>query len=84
MCIICVMFCMCTYVLMETDKQLVELIHFKALNALSAHQQNALRYQSVTLFLRGRSTPYKWPLYCSNTGPIYYFVLYYRVNQPTH
>ncbi|XP_042255268.1 minichromosome maintenance domain-containing protein 2 isoform X1 [Thunnus maccoyii] len=34
------------------DKQLVELIHVKALNVLSAHQQSALRYQSVTLFLR--------------------------------
>ncbi|KAM7390527.1 hypothetical protein PAMA_008607 [Pampus argenteus] len=34
------------------DKQLVELIDVKALNVLSAHQQNALRYQSVTLFLR--------------------------------
>nr|XP_040023274.1 minichromosome maintenance domain-containing protein 2 [Gasterosteus aculeatus aculeatus]XP_040023275.1 minichromosome maintenance domain-containing protein 2 [Gasterosteus aculeatus aculeatus]XP_040023276.1 minichromosome maintenance domain-containing protein 2 [Gasterosteus aculeatus aculeatus] len=34
------------------DKQLVELIHLKALDALSAHQQSPLRYQSVTLFLR--------------------------------
>ncbi|XP_075937028.1 minichromosome maintenance domain-containing protein 2 [Anarhichas minor] len=34
------------------DKQLVELIHIKALDALSAHQQSSLRYQSVTLFLR--------------------------------
>ena len=39
-----------------TDKQLVELIHVKALDALSVHQQSSLRYQSVTLFLRGRST----------------------------
>ncbi|XP_054478733.1 minichromosome maintenance domain-containing protein 2 [Anoplopoma fimbria] len=34
------------------DKQLVELIHIKALDALRAHQQSSLRYQSVTLFLR--------------------------------
>ncbi|KAG8009444.1 MCM domain-containing protein 2 [Nibea albiflora] len=34
------------------DKQLVELIHVKALDGLSAHQQSSLRYQSVTLFLR--------------------------------
>ncbi|XP_029313793.1 minichromosome maintenance domain-containing protein 2 isoform X2 [Cottoperca gobio] len=34
------------------DKQLVELIHVKALDVLSAHQQSSLRYQSVTLFLR--------------------------------
>ncbi|XP_037311997.2 minichromosome maintenance domain-containing protein 2 [Pungitius pungitius] len=34
------------------DKQLVELIHVKALDALSAHQQSSLRYQSATLFLR--------------------------------
>ncbi|XP_057680511.1 minichromosome maintenance domain-containing protein 2 [Corythoichthys intestinalis] len=34
------------------DKQLVELIHGDALNALRSHQQNSLRYQSVTLFLR--------------------------------
>ncbi|XP_078136446.1 minichromosome maintenance domain-containing protein 2 [Sander vitreus] len=34
------------------DKQLVELIHVKALGVLSAHQQSSLRYQSVTLFLR--------------------------------
>uniref|UniRef100_A0A3Q3W6V7 Minichromosome maintenance domain-containing protein 2 n=1 Tax=Mola mola TaxID=94237 RepID=A0A3Q3W6V7_MOLML len=33
-------------------KQLAELIHVKALDALVAHQQNSLRYQSVTLFLR--------------------------------
>ncbi|XP_076017229.1 minichromosome maintenance domain-containing protein 2 [Genypterus blacodes] len=34
------------------DKQLVEMIHIKALDALSAYQQNSLRYQFVTLFLR--------------------------------
>ncbi|XP_061569387.1 minichromosome maintenance domain-containing protein 2 [Cololabis saira] len=34
------------------DKQLVELIHVKALDALRGHQQSSLRYQSVTLFLR--------------------------------
>nr|XP_046227270.1 minichromosome maintenance domain-containing protein 2 isoform X3 [Scatophagus argus] len=34
------------------DKQLVELIHIKALDGVSAHQQSSLRYQSVTLFLR--------------------------------
>ncbi|XP_051267366.1 minichromosome maintenance domain-containing protein 2 isoform X1 [Dicentrarchus labrax] len=34
------------------DKQLVELIHVRALDGLSTHQQNSLRYQSVTLFLR--------------------------------
>ncbi|XP_060921111.1 minichromosome maintenance domain-containing protein 2 [Labrus mixtus] len=34
------------------DKQLVELIHVKALDALSALQRGAFRYQSVTLFLR--------------------------------
>ncbi|KAK2859450.1 hypothetical protein Q5P01_004070 [Channa striata] len=34
------------------DKQLVELIHVKALDALTAHQQSSLRYQSVTVFLR--------------------------------
>lgn len=39
----------------STDKQLVELAHAKALDALKTHQQSALRYQSVTLFLRGRS-----------------------------
>uniref|UniRef100_A0A3Q3FLH5 Minichromosome maintenance domain containing 2 n=1 Tax=Labrus bergylta TaxID=56723 RepID=A0A3Q3FLH5_9LABR len=33
-------------------KQLVELIHVKALDALSALQRGAFRYQSVTLFLR--------------------------------
>lgn len=41
----------------SADKQLVELVHVKALDALKAQQQSALRYQSVTLFLRGRSTP---------------------------
>ncbi|CAG00661.1 unnamed protein product, partial [Tetraodon nigroviridis] len=34
------------------DKQLVELVHVKALDALKAQQQSSLRYQSVTLFLR--------------------------------
>ncbi|XP_074549968.1 minichromosome maintenance domain-containing protein 2 [Halichoeres trimaculatus] len=34
------------------DKQLVELIHVKALDALSASKQGSFRYQSVTLFLR--------------------------------
>ncbi|XP_034998862.2 minichromosome maintenance domain-containing protein 2 [Hippoglossus stenolepis] len=34
------------------DKQLVELIHVKALDVLNGHQQSSLRYQSVTLFLR--------------------------------
>ncbi|KAM9839693.1 minichromosome maintenance domain-containing protein 2 [Aulostomus maculatus] len=34
------------------DKQLVELIHIGALDALRACQQSSLRYQSVTLFLR--------------------------------
>ncbi|XP_056220463.1 minichromosome maintenance domain-containing protein 2 [Seriola aureovittata] len=34
------------------DKQLVELIHVKALDVLNAHQQSKHRYQSVTLFLR--------------------------------
>ncbi|XP_034562113.1 minichromosome maintenance domain-containing protein 2 isoform X2 [Notolabrus celidotus] len=34
------------------DKQLVELIHVKALDALGASQQGSFRYQSVTLFLR--------------------------------
>lgn len=48
--------CVCECFFLETDKQLVELIHVKALGVLSAHQQSSLRYQSVTLFLRGRST----------------------------
>ncbi|XP_029698359.1 minichromosome maintenance domain-containing protein 2 isoform X2 [Takifugu rubripes] len=34
------------------DKQLVELVHVKALDALKGQKQSALRYQSVTLFLR--------------------------------
>lgn len=42
----------------STDKQLVELVHVKALDALKGQKQSALRYQSVTLFLRGRSTSY--------------------------
>uniref|UniRef100_A0A3Q1FH37 Minichromosome maintenance domain-containing protein 2 n=1 Tax=Acanthochromis polyacanthus TaxID=80966 RepID=A0A3Q1FH37_9TELE len=33
-------------------KQLVELIHVKALDVLRGYQQSSLRYQSVTLFLR--------------------------------
>lgn len=59
---------------MFADKQLVELIHVKALDGLSAYQQSSLRYQSVTLFLRGRSTSSLqnvWALYRSNTGPLY-------------
>lgn len=39
---------------METDKQLVELIDVKALDVLNGQQQNSFKYQSVTLFLRGR------------------------------
>lgn len=42
----------------STDKQLVEFVHVKALDSLKAQQQSSLRYQSVTLFLRGRSTSY--------------------------
>lgn len=38
---------------MGTDKQLVELIHVKALQVLRCCQPSALRYQSITLFLRG-------------------------------
>lgn len=38
------------------DKQLVELIHVKALDVLRGHEQSSMRYQSVTLFLRGMST----------------------------
>uniref|UniRef100_A0A8C6WPJ8 Minichromosome maintenance domain containing 2 n=1 Tax=Neogobius melanostomus TaxID=47308 RepID=A0A8C6WPJ8_9GOBI len=34
------------------DKQLVELVPYKALNLLRGNQQPSLRYQSVTLFLR--------------------------------
>ncbi|XP_028972061.2 minichromosome maintenance domain-containing protein 2 isoform X2 [Esox lucius] len=34
------------------DKQLVELIHIRALDALKAHTPTALRYQSVPMFLR--------------------------------
>ncbi|XP_005912247.1 minichromosome maintenance domain-containing protein 2 [Haplochromis burtoni] len=34
------------------DKQLVELIHVKALDVLRGHEQSSMRYQSVTLFLR--------------------------------
>lgn len=36
-----------------TDKQLVELIHVDALDVLGVHPPSSLRYQSVTLFLRG-------------------------------
>lgn len=39
--------------LWQPDKQLVELIHVKALDVLRGHQQDSMRYQSVTLFLRG-------------------------------
>lgn len=42
----------------SADKQLVELVHVEALDALKGQKQSALRYQSVTLFLRGRSTSY--------------------------
>lgn len=45
--------CEYTCVLFGTDKQLVELIHAKALEALKGNQQSPLRYQSVTVFLRG-------------------------------
>lgn len=38
---------------MGTDKQLVELIHVKALEVLRPGQPCAHRYQSITLFLRG-------------------------------
>lgn len=38
---------------MGTDKQLVELIHVKALEVLRPSQPSAHRYQSITLFLRG-------------------------------
>ena len=64
-------------VFVETDKQLVELIHVKALNILSAHQQSALRYQSVTLFLRGRSTPYITPTQDQSisVSPITYLII---------
>ncbi|XP_076869483.1 minichromosome maintenance domain-containing protein 2 isoform X1 [Brachyhypopomus gauderio] len=34
------------------DKQLVELVHVKALDVLRGHDPSYLRYQSVTLFLR--------------------------------
>lgn len=42
----------------STDKQLAEFVHVKALDALKAPQKCSLRYQSATLFLRGRSTSY--------------------------
>lgn len=73
-CVHCYDLFVCKYVFLETDKQLVELIHVKALDALSAHQQSSLRYQSVTLFLRGRFTSDMLQsvcLYCSNTGSLY-------------
>lgn len=38
---------------MGTDKQLVELIHVKALEVLRPSRPSAHRYQSITLFLRG-------------------------------
>lgn len=41
------------HVSMGTDKQLVELIHVKALEVLRSSEPSALRYQSITLFLRG-------------------------------
>ncbi|XP_058231879.1 minichromosome maintenance domain-containing protein 2 [Hemibagrus wyckioides] len=34
------------------DKQLVELVHTRALDVLGVHEPSSLRYQSVTLFLR--------------------------------
>ncbi|XP_068604211.1 minichromosome maintenance domain-containing protein 2 [Brachionichthys hirsutus] len=34
------------------DKQLVELIHIKALDGLSGHQRGSIRHQSITVFLR--------------------------------
>ncbi|XP_007248985.3 minichromosome maintenance domain-containing protein 2 [Astyanax mexicanus] len=34
------------------DKQLIELVHVKALDVLGIHDPSSLRYQSVTLFLR--------------------------------
>lgn len=57
--------------LWETDKQLVALIHVRALDVLSAHQQSSLRYQSVTLFLRGRSTSEKFTVYCIAQAPLF-------------
>lgn len=71
---------------LETDKQLVELIHVKALDALSAHQQSSLRYQSVTLFLRGRSTSEKFSkcIVLYSSGPSSSCVLYCIVTQPTN
>lgn len=39
-----------------TDKQLVELMHVKAVDILGVHDAASLRYQSVTLFLRGKCT----------------------------
>uniref|UniRef100_A0A3B4CYA9 MCMDC2 N-terminal domain-containing protein n=1 Tax=Pygocentrus nattereri TaxID=42514 RepID=A0A3B4CYA9_PYGNA len=37
------------------DKQLVELVHTRALDVLGIHDPSSLRFQSVTLFLRGKS-----------------------------
>lgn len=39
-----------------TDKQLVELMHVRAVDILGVHAAASLRYQSVTLFLRGKCT----------------------------
>ena len=64
---IIVIICVCKCVFVETDKQLVELIHVNALDGLRGHQQSSLRYQSVTLFLRGRSKLHKFTV-CSS-GP---------------
>ena len=56
---VCVSLCVCVCVccnFTETDKQLVELIHVRALAVLSVHPHSSLRYQSVSLFLRGKLT----------------------------
>ena len=55
---------LCVFV--ETDKQLVELIHVSALDGLRGHWQSSLRYQSVTLFLRGRSTLHTFTVYSTD------------------
>lgn len=39
---------------MVADKQLVEMIHANAINVLRGCQQSSVRYQSVTLILRGK------------------------------
>lgn len=54
MCVHCYELCVCKCAF--GDKQLVELIHVKALDGLRGHQQSSLRHQSVTLFLRGGFT----------------------------